>query len=50
MPLIKVAPVCHLPKQARLDNIICSYTLLDIVNTCVVNPGYITDHSFVVMK
>ena len=37
-------------KQARLDYFLCSDTLVDIVNSCIIKPGYRTDHSFVIMK
>ena len=37
-------------KQARLDYFLCSDTLLDIVNSCVIKPGYRTDHSFVITR
>ena len=37
-------------KQARLDYFLCSDTLLDIVNSCVIKPGYTTDHSFVITR
>ena len=32
-------------KQARLDYFIASTPLLDIINSCVIKPGYRSDHS-----
>ena len=37
-------------KQARLDYFLCSDILSDIVNSCVIKPGYRRDHSFVITR
>ena len=34
-------------KQSRLDYIIGPNALLDIINSCSIQPGYRTDHSYV---